>query len=76
MLRLSIAVFLSLLLAAWSIVMLPEVVRGFTTDCASAASEVSDPCAWGRGVWVAGNLGLWVVGFAIIAFGLFRVWRR
>ena len=42
-------------------------VDALLLDCAEAASEVSDPCAWGRGMYVATTLVIWLIGALALA---------
>jgi hypothetical protein len=56
----------SLLLALWVLAGAVSLVDALLTDCGATASEISDPCAAGKGtfllygslVWVAGALPL------------------
>ena len=48
--RWSLLALVTLLFVAWTAVAAVNLLAAVTKDCAEAASEISDPCAMGRGM--------------------------
>ncbi len=63
-------------LVAWTLLLAVPIVQGFTTNCAHAASEISDPCALGLATWTLGTLGLWAIVAGPLAAALLAIRRR
>ena len=59
---------------AWTALLIPELFRGFTADCAQASSEVSDPCAFGVGLWTVATVGIWLAGIAVLGAAWAGLW--
>ena len=73
--RWSLLAVLLLLVVGWSALLIPSIIDGIETNCAYAASEISDPCALGRGTYLVAYLGVWIVVVAPLSFALVRLWR-
>jgi hypothetical protein len=55
--------------------MVPELIDGFTADCAEASSEVSDPFSYGVALWTLGTVGIWLVGVGMLGAAWAGLWR-
>lgn len=66
--RWSLLALVTLLFVAWTAVAAVNLLAAVTKDCAEAASEISDPCAMGRGLWTLGTLLIWVAGALPLAY--------
>jgi hypothetical protein len=74
--RWALLTLLAVIALAWSALFALWVADALVADCANAASEVSDPCAYGQFTYIAVTVGIWLVGATILAFSWVILWRR
>ena len=68
--RRAVRIAATVALALWTIGALVTAADALLADCAQAASEISDPCAFGRGMYVATVIVMWLIG--ALALGVIR----
>jgi hypothetical protein len=70
LLRAALFPLVSLVLVLWCALGVLAAIDVLATDCADAASEISDPCATGKATY----LGLGFIFWLLLALPLFLAW--